>query len=46
MDAITDIFYLMLEFAQYFYDFTLIATILIGGVICAWFAEFFGQRYP
>jgi hypothetical protein len=46
MEAVTSIFSLMLEFAEYFYDFTLIATILIGGVICAWITEFFGQRFP
>ncbi|MCK0094588.1 TrgA family protein [Yoonia sp. F2084L] len=46
MDAIVGIFSLMLEFAVYFYDFTLIATLLVGSVICAWFTEFFGQRYP
>lgn len=46
MEAVVDIFTQMLEFSEYFYDFTLIATILIGGVICAWITEYFGQRYP
>lgn len=46
MDAIVGIFSLMIEFAQYFYDFTLIATLLIGSVVCALFTEFFGKRYP
>lgn len=46
MEAIIDVFDQMLKFSLYFYDFTLIATILIGGVICAWFTEYFGQRFP
>ncbi|MEO1638224.1 MAG: TrgA family protein [Pseudomonadota bacterium] len=46
MEAVVDIFGQMLEFGEYFYDWSLIGTVLIGGVVCAWFAEFFGQRYP
>lgn len=46
MEAIVDIFNLMIEFGLYFYDFTLITTLVVGGVVCAWFTEFFGQRYP
>lgn len=46
MEAVVDIFDEMLTYANYFYDFGLIATLLIGGVVCAWITEYFGQRYP
>jgi len=46
MEAVVDVFGQMVEFAEYFYDWGLIATILAGGVICAWVTEVFGQRYP
>ena len=46
MEAVIDIFNQMIEFGMMFADTTLIATLLIGGVICAWATEFFGQRYP
>lgn len=46
MEAVMDTFNQMLEFSLYFYDVTLIATLFIGGVVCAWFTEFFGQRFP
>lgn len=46
MEAVIDIFNQMIEFGMMFADTTLIATLLIGGVICAWATEFFGQRFP
>jgi hypothetical protein len=45
MDAVVNIFVEMLEYGTYFYDLQLIATLLIGGVVCAWVTEFFGQRF-
>lgn len=46
MEAVIDVFNQMVEFAQLFYDVPLIATILIGGIVCAWVVEYFGQRFP
>lgn len=46
MEAIVDIFSLMLELAQRMLDFNLIVSIIVGGVICAIVAEFFAKRYP
>ena len=46
MEAVIDVFNQMIEFAIMFADVTLIATVLIGGVVCAWVTEFFGQRFP
>ncbi len=46
MDALVNVFSQMIEFGLYFADITIIATVLIGGVICAWITEFFGQRFP
>lgn len=45
MEATVDIFEQMAKFSLYFYDWSLIATVLIGGVICAWITEYFGQRF-
>ncbi|EBA11888.1 TrgA family protein [Roseobacter sp. CCS2] len=46
MEAVTDVFNQMIEFSIMFADVTLIATVLIGGVVCAWVTEFFAQRFP
>ena len=46
MEAVIDVFNQMLEFSVLFYDVTLIATIVIGGIVCAWITEYFGQRFP
>ena len=46
MEAVVDVFSQMIEFGLLFADVTLIATVLIGGVVCAWATEFFGQRFP
>ena len=45
-EAVTDVFSLMVEFGAYFYDTTLIASLVIGVVVCAFVTEFFGQRFP
>ncbi len=46
MDAVVDVFDQMLVFATYFFDITIITTLVVGGVICAWVVEYFGKRYP
>lgn len=46
IEAVIDIFAQMIELGSYFLDLELVLTLLIGGVICAWLAEFFGRRYP
>ena len=46
MDAITDVFNLMLEQALAFYDIPLIVSVIVGGVFCAMIAEYFAKRYP
>lgn len=46
MEAVVDTFNLMLEFAIQFQSVQLVLTLLIGGVLCAWITEAFGQRYP
>ena len=40
------IFIEMLEYGKYFADIQLIGTLFVGGVVCAWITEFFGQRFP
>ena len=45
-EAVVDTFRLMMEFAEEFYSIELILTLAIGGIVCAWITEFFGQRYP
>ncbi|PJI91739.1 hypothetical protein BC777_0574 [Yoonia maricola] len=46
MEAVIDVFNQMIDFAIMFADIPLIATLLIGGVVCAWITEYFGQRFP
>lgn len=46
MDAVVNIFTEMVSFGAYFFDVQLIVTLLVGGVICAWITEYFGQRFP
>ncbi len=46
MEAVTDIFSKMIDFSIMFADVTLIASLLIGGVVCSWVTEFFGRRFP
>ena len=46
MEALIDTFSLMAERAAYFLDAGFIATVLIGGVVCALAAEYFAKRYP
>ena len=46
MEAVVGVFDLMIVFGRYFADVQIIATLLIGGIICAWGVEFFGRRYP
>ena len=46
MEGLVDVFQLMLEFSEYFYDIPLLLTLAIGGIISAWVTEHFAQRYP
>jgi len=46
MEAVVDVFNQMIEFASYFADVGLIATLAIGSVVCALVTEYFGQRFP
>ena len=46
MVAITNVFVLMIEFAEELYNIPLIITLFVGGIICAWMAEFVDKRLP
>lgn len=46
MEAFVDIFQQVLEFSVEFYDPPLLITLVVGGVVCAWMTEYFGQRFP
>ena len=46
MEALLDVFNQVIEYSIDFYDVPLLATLLIGGVVCAWMTEYFGQRFP
>lgn len=46
MEALVDTFNLMMEQAIDFIDVQLIASVVIGGVVCAWITEYFGRRFP
>jgi hypothetical protein len=45
MDAIVGMFGLMLEQGQRFLDIPFLTTVVVGGIICAFIAEFFGKRF-
>ncbi len=45
MDAIVGMFELMLEQGLAFLDIPFLATMIIGGIVCAVIAEFFGRRF-
>ncbi|MFN3663102.1 TrgA family protein [Yoonia sp.] len=46
MDRLVSVFGIMVTESQRFMDIPLLATILLGAIICALFAEFIGRRYP
>lgn len=46
MDAVVGIFGQMIDMGQDFAQPNLIASLAIGGVIGAWVAEYYAQRYP
>ncbi len=46
MEGVVDIFKLMLEMGEDFFDINLIVSIVVGGVICGFVSEYFAQRYP
>lgn len=45
MDAVVGMFGLMLEQAQWFFDIPFLTTVVVGGIICAIIAEYFGKRF-
>ncbi len=45
MDAIAGMFELMLEQGRNFFDIPFLATVIVGGIVCALIAEFFGKRF-
>ncbi|WP_394177713.1 TrgA family protein [Yoonia maritima] len=46
MEAILASFSETGEVATYFFNGTMIASVLIGGVLCGWGTEYFAKRYP
>lgn len=46
MEATVDVFGLMLTESSRFIDTTLISSILVGAVLCAWVTEYFARNYP
>ena len=45
-EATFDTFALMAEWGLEFADPNIVITVIIGGVVCAWFTEIVGQRLP
>ena len=45
MDAIVGMFELMIEQAIAFLDIPFLATVILGGIVCALIAEYFGKNY-
>jgi hypothetical protein len=46
MEAVVDVFNLMLEMGLDFFDVNLVLSILVGGILCAFVSEYFAKRYP
>ncbi|WP_342075666.1 TrgA family protein [Yoonia sp. SS1-5] len=46
MDAVVDVFDLMMRAARDFFDINLILTVTLGGMLCACIGEYFARRYP
>ena len=46
MEALTDVFALMLEQGQDLADVNLIVNATVGGIVGAWITEYFAKRYP
>lgn len=46
MEGVVDIFALMVDLGKDLLDVNLILSVAIGGIIAAWIAEYFAQRYP
>ncbi len=46
MDAVVDVFALMVKFGNDLLDVNLIIAVASGGIICAFLAEYFAKRYP
>ncbi|MGJ8623718.1 MAG: TrgA family protein [Yoonia sp.] len=46
MDSVIGVFYEMYNFGSMVFDIPLLVKLFGGGVLCAWFTEFFARRYP
>lgn len=46
MEGVVDIFALMVDLGRQLADLNLILSVVIGGIIGAWIAEYFAKRYP
>lgn len=46
MESIVDLFALMAELGLDLLNVNLIASVAIGGIVCAWVAEYYAKRYP
>ncbi len=46
MEAIVDVFNLMVQESARFIDVTLISSIFVGAILSAWVTEYFSQKYP
>lgn len=45
MDAVVGMFELILEQALFFVDIPFLATLVVGGIVCAMIVEYFGKNY-
>ena len=46
MEAVVDVFRLMLDFGLRLANFELILTVVIGAMFCGYITEYFAKRYP
>ena len=46
IEAVVDVFNLMMRLAVTLFDINLLASIVIGGIICGLIAEYFARRFP
>lgn len=45
-EAVIDVFAIMAKRGLEFYDFNIVASVIIGGLVCAWATEIIGRRFP
>lgn len=46
MEAVVDVFRLMLDFGLRLANFELILTVVVGSILCGYITEYFAKRYP